>query len=175
MRIKQKIDISRDYLQVSIKQDKQEEIEKYYKAFGWEKVSEEDDERFSNLVYITYSRDHFVDNKDALQLMQVKLEHKLNERAKCEHIKNSKSISLGLILGVLGLGLVGLGIAFWAVIWGIFVSIVGLGVVVLNVLLTRRIRAKEEQKYSALITQCNNDLDKIYAYVLSLTGGHDGK
>ena len=99
-----------DYLTIYAKKEKANEIISHYSAFGYTKIDVKENNRYEDLIDITFSRPHKIKNKDELQLNQVYIEEKINELARIEKHKHSKTTSIGLSLGTLCISLITLGI-----------------------------------------------------------------
>lgn len=67
-------DYENDRIDVAVKRDKQEEFCRSYREFGWELAESRPDARYGNIVHLVFRRPHALPNKDALQLLQVRLE-----------------------------------------------------------------------------------------------------
>ncbi|MBE7074935.1 MAG: hypothetical protein E7376_03050 [Clostridiales bacterium] len=92
-----------DNLQIFVKKDKKDLIENCYNSLGWTKTKEQDNEKYEDTINLTYTRPHKIKNKDALQLLQVHVEHNLNELGKLEKNKHAKTTALGFSLGALAI------------------------------------------------------------------------
>ena len=99
-----------DKLELYVKKDKVDEITNYYGKFKWEVVDRTENKKYEDLIDLTFSRPHYIKNKDDLQLLQVHLEENLNKIGKLEKMKNSKTLAFGLSAGILPIGLAVLGI-----------------------------------------------------------------
>lgn len=92
-----------DTLNIRIKKDKANEIEKQYLAFGWRLKFAQEDKKYFNILHLTFERDHYIKNKDELLMLQVEYESVLNEQARLKQKTNTKVASFSLILGFLAL------------------------------------------------------------------------
>ena len=124
--------INYDSLKLYVKKNKSKEIIEHYKLFGWEVLEEFENKKYEDILDLTFCRPHKIKNKDELQLLQVYMEERLNEQAKIEKHKHSKTTSIGLCLGVIGVGLITLGllaclkvIMFVSLIGGILLAVSG--------------------------------------------------
>lgn len=90
-----------DYLSITLQTEKTDEMIDVYHKFGWEVVSKLKNRDYENLYYITLKRPHFIDNKDELQYLQVRMEESVNKLAIEKSRKNLKSILFGSLLGLL--------------------------------------------------------------------------
>lgn len=92
-----------DTLTVSVRCEREEEIERAYAALGWTQTERTEDARYSDLAVLRLRRPHKIPHKDRLQLLQVYLEQAYNTLAIREKYKWSRSLSLGLSCGLLGI------------------------------------------------------------------------
>ena len=103
-----------DTLNLYVKKIKAEEIKERYKNFGWILFNEQENATYEDILDLTFTRPHKIENKDELQLMQVYMEERINSIGKIERHKHSKSTSIGLCLGTFTLLLLALGL--WLII-----------------------------------------------------------
>ncbi|MBQ2864665.1 MAG: hypothetical protein IJE91_04290 [Clostridia bacterium] len=90
-----------DSFAILLKKEKYDEVTQYYKDFGWKIVSSLPHAQYANILIVEFSRNHFVNNKDELQFLQVNMEHDVNSLGKLEKTKHSRSIIVGITLGLL--------------------------------------------------------------------------
>lgn len=170
----------KDFLDLYVKKEKSQEIVRRYRIFGWQLEKASENNLYEDLVDLTFSRPHNIPNKDELQLVQVYMEEKVNEIAKEEHHKHSKSIALGLSCGVLGLVLIALGLLFCfnilplGLVAGILFSSFGCALWILGgifiPMLVRRERKMFEKSHSIKL----RELEEICEHARSLSGGANG-
>ena len=60
-----------DTLNLYVKKIKAEEIKERYKNFGWILFNEQENATYEDILDLTFTRPHKIENKDELQLMQV--------------------------------------------------------------------------------------------------------
>lgn len=89
----------RDYdrLFVAVKLNKLGEVERCYRALGWECVDSRDDLVHRGRVHLTYRRPHRVENKDGLQLLQVYMESAMNDEGRLERRLMPRTTAVGVI------------------------------------------------------------------------------
>ncbi|MBP3619892.1 MAG: hypothetical protein J6J24_04450 [Clostridia bacterium] len=172
----------KDFLHLYVKSGKTKEIIKLYKLFGWELLEQSDNKNYEDIVDLSFSRPHQIANKDELQLYQVHLEENLNNSARNERLKHSKTTALALVFGPIGLALITLGLLFFlnvlpvlGLAGGIVMSIVGLTLIVIGSIFLPKLSKKEKQIFQDKQTNLNRELIKICNKVQSLVGGEDGK
>lgn len=94
----------RDFLNVSLTRDNEWNLREKYKLFGWTETEIKDDSLYSNVVHVSYYRPHFIDNKDDLQLLQVRMESEINNLSKADmykHLRSALACSLVAIMAIL--------------------------------------------------------------------------
>jgi len=90
---------------IVLKKDVAKEIIISYESFGWEIESEKPHPRYENLIEVKMSRNHFVENKDDLQFLQVNMESDIIKWGRLKKSKHSKSTILGITLAVVSFAL----------------------------------------------------------------------
>lgn len=99
-----------DYLTISVKSALLEHILECYAALGWREVRREDDREYYDMKYIALRRPHKIENKDRLQLLQVRMESAVNSVSSVNAKKHAKSGIIFTVLAVIALGLAALGL-----------------------------------------------------------------
>ena len=158
-----------DYLTITAKVEREEEIIASYATLGWEKVKVTEDKRFFDLDVVEFRRPHKVENKDRLQLLQVKLETLLNTYGALRHKRKAKSTTFGLFGGIFGCIAIAAGIALLvteigqltATIAGIILLIAGVAVPTVVGVFMRRVIETEARDYSERMTSILNGIDDI--------------
>ena len=157
-----------DYLTLLVKKKDVENIIKYYKSFGWQIYEKKEDEKYDDTLIITFCRAHKLKNKDRLQLLQVRLESKLNELGKCEKYKYSKSTIFGLTAGIGLLLLLSLGIFLMAEqntifsrFGGIIITIISSVLLVLMLIKIDQLKKSDNEKYIEQIKSINTEISSI--------------
>lgn len=182
MRKFQQIDLNKDWIKLSTKKNKQQEVEKYYAGFGWNKVEEQSDKIYEDIVHLTFNRNHKIKNKDELQLLQVKLNNSLNKIAKYEKYKNIKSKCLSLTINI---------ICAILIIWGIIIPLKNLSVIniiissilvilglfgfIINGIIIEKLRKKELYNFNKILKLENSKIQNIYSQAKKLSGVNNGK
>lgn len=169
-----------DTLTIYAKKDKAKEIVEYYKSFCWILTKESPNKLYEDLVDLTFKRPHKIENKDELQLLQVYMEENLNETARLERNKHSKTIALSLSFGVLSIMLLIFGSLFCcnifaniSLVTGIILVVIGAIIcIVLSIFLPKLFKKEKlffEQKHNEFTLQ----LEKIFEKTNFLVGGGD--
>lgn len=171
-----------DTLKLYARKDRSESIIEHYKLFGWELVDKVDNARYEDTIDLTFTRPHKIENKDELQLLQVYMEERLNELAKLEKNKYSKSLIFGLCNGVIGVAFLVLSaIAFLGLILPVrnivgFISLaIGLMLLTIMCILLPRFIKKDRNYYEARTAELEIEIMDICDNVTSLIGGEYGR
>ena len=165
-----------DYLRLSVKRDKVEQVVKGYNAFLFVEVNRYEDRRFSNLLHLEFKRPHKIKNKDSLQYLQVEYECAINECAKEENEKHYKSqtiASFAVTLAVLAfagvIALIFFAKTFWHILFGVCVVLIE---TLLSAILFVRLKAQrkiESERFCEYLKKYRASLDKIFGKVKALT------
>ena len=170
-----------DSLTIYVKHQKKDEIIEYYKILGYTLCEVQENKRYEDIVDLTFTRPHKIENKDELQLLQVYMEEKLNEMAKLEKHKNSKTTIFGLcfgsfailflILGILGVFNI---INFLNLPWCIAFICLGCLCLILELFMLPKIHKKEKIDFIKNHRQNEELLNDIIQKVKKL-GDTNGK
>ncbi len=161
-------DYENDRIDVAVKRDKQEEFCRSYREFGWELAESRPDARYGNIVHLAFRRPHSLPNKDALQLLQVRLEIVWNKIGGCQAAARLRS-ALSLVFGgALFAALLAAGIllfVFGGAAWAYAVGGVccGLGLVcgAGGAVLSRLFYVKDARRYGVIIGQAHRELESL--------------
>ena len=177
-----KIDNYKEYdkLHIYVKEGLVSNIIEYYKLLGWQFENKKENQRYEDIVDMSFYRPHNIENKDELQLMQVYMEEKLNALGKIKKRKHTLSTTLGLSSGILGLSMIVLGLlnvfnVFWFLgfIFGLIFSIAGGVLCISNSITLPKIIKKEKEKYQIQFDKINKELEEICQKAKTLTGVKD--
>lgn len=176
----EKIDFNNfDKLNLFVKKSKHQDVVKSYTALGWELIEEKENNRYEDIIDLTFLRPHKLQNKDELQIMQVYMEDNLNEIAKLERNKHSKTTGLGLFLGSVALLLF-----CWALyliikpqllVIGIILIAVSIILFVLEIIFLPKLFKKEKLSFNTKFTQLNSQIEEICKKANLLLGGKDAQ
>lgn len=89
-----------DHLAVSVKSDQLERILQCYRALGWTEVTTVDDRQYYDMKYVRLRRPHFIENKDRLQYLQVRMETAINSLVtitRRAHVKSNLVLALAAV------------------------------------------------------------------------------
>lgn len=169
-----------DTLNLFVKKSKHQDVIKTYKTLGWKLIDEKENNKYGDIVDLTFLRPHTLQNKDELQLMQVYVEDNLNEIAKLERNKHSKTTGLGLFLGFITLVLLALGIYLIVtnistlnLIFGITLTISSIVSCVLELIFLPKLFKKESLTFNSKVLQLNKQIEDIENKSTLLLGGKD--
>lgn len=85
-----------DSISLVLKRDVLENMLSYYSELGWREYERYEDKKYFDLIHLTLVRSHKIENKDRLQLLQVRLEAAVNRIGVDRKYKHSRSTVLGL-------------------------------------------------------------------------------
>ena len=166
-----------DRLTIFVKKERVERVVENYALFGWTIESQEDNNRYEDIVDITFSRPHKIENKDELQLLQVHMEERVNDEAKLDKYKNSKTTSFGMCLGVvIFVCLLVASLGLFGVINGVFlVEIIVLFLIsgiliVLECIFLPKIYKRENENYKSKKKMLEEEIVEICEKVKKITG-----
>ena len=86
-----------DSLSLLVKREALDIMISYYRDFGWSVVRMDDDRRFFDLVHLTLARAHRIENKDKLQLLQIRLEGVINALGDAKRKKHKRTLWLSIL------------------------------------------------------------------------------
>lgn len=168
-----------DYLTITAKVEREAEIIASYATLGWETVSVSEDKKFFDLDVIEFRRPHKIENKDRLQLLEVKLETLLNKYGVLRHKRKAKSATFGLVGGIFGCIALAAGIALLvteiaelaAVVTGAIAIVIGLAMLTVVGVFMRRVAETEARDYSEKMAAVLKGIDEVCASAKELTRG----
>lgn len=148
-----------------------QEIKSYYQEFGWIVKEEKQDKYFHKAYHLVFIRNHFIPNKEKLQLLEVKFESNVHELNKLKFYEHSKSTITGLINGFIGLIAFVIGLLAFFDIFGevniafpICLVILGSLIMLINPLMCTKIYKDEtklfDEEFIRLTTQRKNIIEE---------------
>lgn len=177
-----KIDNYKEYdkLHIYVKDGLVSNIIEYYKLLGWQFENKKENQRFEDIVDMSFYRPHNIENKDELQLIQVYMEEKLNNLGKIQKQKHNFSTAFGLCTGVFALAMLILAVlnflnvlTFLGLTFSIIFAVLGTILLVVSGILLPKIIKKEKNKYQVKYQQINKELEEICQKAKALTGVKD--
>lgn len=167
-----------DSLTLYVKKEMLEEITNRYLIFGWEVSDKKENTTYEDIIDVTFVRPHKIKNKDDLQFYQVHMEETLNDSAKLDRNKNSKTTVFGLCIGAIVVALIWFGVSFFIqktttlqFIVGIVMIILGILLLVLELIYLPKLYRKEKQDYINKKQKIETELEEICNKAKKLTEG----
>ncbi len=165
-----------DYITVTGKINAADHIIANYRDFGWTLTERRDDKLYCDVTHMSFTRPHFIENKDELQLMQVRLEIAYNTAGKYSHKTVSRAVSLGNLAGLIAILLTVGGVllmlseALLSYIFGPVLCAVGVAEAVVGELIAYRVYKADKKKYSLLIKQESQKIESLCTRARELRG-----
>lgn len=171
-----------DYITLYVRAEKVEIVERCYEKFLWKVVKKENNNKFNDIVDITFKRKHKIENKERLQLLQIYMEDNLNRTDKYEQNKFAKSTILGLTMGLLFLLFIGLGIWLIHGFPSLFTTILGIASIVFSIviqvfiiILLPHFINLEREKFLNNINSLKKELENYLLEASTLSGEQNEK
>ena len=89
-----------DHMSLDVKRGKAEKFRHSCEDFGWQQVERRADRRYADIVHLRFRRPHAIANKDALQLLQVRLEIAWNTIGRCESALSARTAAFAVVGGI---------------------------------------------------------------------------
>lgn len=145
-----------DKLEIFVKKNKVDAIVDSYKLLGWVEEKRIDNDYYDDIVDISFTRPHNIQNKDELQLLQVYMEDKINAVAKLEKHRYSLITTLALTYGFLSLAMIVLGILccfhifdYVGIIFGTILFVVATFLIVFGIVTLPKLHKREKAKFES--------------------------
>lgn len=173
-----------DYLCITAKSDSVDGIIASYKTLGWQLIEVREDKQYIDLDVIDFMRPHKIENKDRLQLLQVRLETALNKVGEARHKKHRKSAVIGLTGGIIGCTAIALGILFFfmqgddmllKIASGIASIVIGLALMTAVATTFKKLVRYENGIFAAVTSGLKADIEAICTEANRLIGNVGGK
>lgn len=107
------IGMENDTISLMVDVSSLEEVKYYYSVFGWKISSEKRDAIFHRTYHIVFERDHFIDNKEELQLLEVEFESNVKKLNKAKVKKHRWTKIFALSFSLLFFVCLVLGLCFY--------------------------------------------------------------
>ncbi len=166
-----------DSLELALKADAVDKMLEFYKEFGWELFEREDDKRYFDIVHVRLLRQHKIDNKDKLQLLQVKMEKSVNKFAAKRRDRHAASTIFGLTCGIVSLLMIALGILLLVkpggtagIGFGIPLIAAGVILPLALILPLRKLIKREKEKFAEAYREMGAEITKILSLVRRIRG-----
>lgn len=168
-----------DYLTISIKTAQLNSILECYRALGWQVFKSEDDRQYYDMKYISMRRPHKIENKDRLQLLQVRMETGVNQISAIYAKKHLKSGILFSVLTALGLALLAFGLwlifeSYAQIAWGIVCCVVAGALIAVADVILCVLRKPEEEAAERRILQILKSLQALLSEADTLSAPASG-
>ena len=167
-----------DTLSLVLKKEELVRMLGFYESFGWREYERLEDSKYFDIAHVRLFREHKIPNKDRLQLLQVKMETKINAFASARRKKHSKSVSIAVAFAVFGLlvFLFGMRLAFEAeklFVFGISLSAVGLVIPLALIPAVKKCAEKENKRFASCFKTLAADMSRILSAAEKLYGGDE--
>ena len=169
-----------DYITLFVKKDMAEEIKQSYLHFEWSVFEEKENNRYEDILDITFSRPHKIKNKDDLQILQMYTEDGFNRLGKLEKNKHTKTLTTALTTEVIGffLFICGLLTALNLLPFGYFwislaSAIIGGLSMIAGAIILPFVHKKEKANYIETKQRLHEEIKAVHKRVESLKGGDD--
>ncbi len=166
-----------DSLSVAVKENIAAEMKDWYGAFGWKITNEYNDKLYVDIVHMDFIRPHKIENKDRLQLLQVRFEMTANVIAKANRKAKTGAGVTGVLLFLLGAAIIACGavLALWTdkamyIISGLIVIFAGILFWVLSIVLCINMHKYDKQRYTAYAGVLTENLRSIVKEAAAITG-----
>ena len=150
--------LKNDHLTVSVKYGLAEEIKSAYRVFGWKLEEERKDKRYPNFVHMKFVREHKIEGKDRLQLLQVRFDVAINFIGKAGKRMGRRALCTGVVLALLGAALILCGSLFLfyfntnlPMAFGVTLISAGAVVFILCVLAAIRLYMRDKRTYAGAL------------------------
>ena len=165
-----------DYLDIIVKKISEDEIVDAYSAFLWEKIDKKEDERYNDVVHLSFRRPHKIQNKDRLQLLEVYYQSALELRAGLEIKKHSKSkVNLANLIFFSAIFIFGVGVFIYlnktllSVILGSVFALFVLSGAIFLASKIKKLFIKENNIYLEKLRKINDEINGILSEANALT------
>ena len=166
-----------DTIAIRSKKQAAEHIVERYGNFGWKLTEKKDDRLYEDVTHMTFSRPHFIENRDELQLLQVRLEIAYNDMGKFSYKKGVRASLFGSFFALLALAFAAGGVLLLLFLDGllpiIYASVLFaacLVTILVTVIFTRRISQKDRLKYGLKIEERLKKIEDICNQARALRG-----
>lgn len=171
-----------DFQTILVKKEKVDDVKNKYNDFGWEVNEIKQHHQFENILEIEFVRNHFIKNKDELQLLQVYLDHDINLLGKLEKNKHSKTTIWGIVLGLIGgvfctasvMSFIKLEM-YLSIIFGVLFALFAISIFVVMTIVLLRLAKKEKVVYNTKVQICQNNIEQYCQKAKLLVGENDEK
>ena len=172
-----------DHMSLDVKRGKAEKFRRSCEDFGWQQVERRADRRYADIVHLRFRRPHAIANKDALQLLQVRLEIAWNTIGRCESALSARTAAFAVVGGIAAACLLAAGVAllclFWPALWakaaGGALGCAGALGCIGALLLCRRIFGKNRRACRENIEAARAQIGRLCAQARALRSAAEGE
>lgn len=169
-----------DTISVQGKKQASEHIIKRYGDFGWQLTEKKDDKLYGDVVHMKFTRPHFIENKDELQLLQVRLEIAYNKTGKLARKSTARTAVLSTVSAILAAAFAAGGIVLILLLGGLIPLIcgsvlcaVGAVIAVVGGIFSHRVYKKDKTKFALLIEKEVEKIENLCKCAKELRGEHE--
>lgn len=166
-----------DYITLTVKKDKAEEVITSYGAFRWEEMNRVSDKVYGDIIHVTFKRVHNIHDKDVLQYLQVLYESRLNEWSLLDNRKHYKSSIISSVIGLFIVLLFSFSLVLIFPLKNLTCCILGsallCGCAIMSVIfikIIKKLRNKEKSIFDFKINKINAEINDILSKSKELTG-----
>lgn len=171
-----------DYQVIVVKKELEQEVIYNYECFGWVVQNKTQHSRYENLIEIEMSRNHFIENKDDLQFLQVNMESDIIKRGRLGKEKHSKSTIFGISFALLAvmfltvsvLNFIGL-LPLRSFILGIICASLGVGIAIMTLFTCVKMVKRENISYKEKEEFYTQSINHYILIAKELMGAKDGE
>ena len=166
-----------DKLAITVKADGAEDIKKAYAVFGWRLVKQYGDEKYGDIIHMDFVREHKIEGKDRLQLLQVRFEVAVNFLGKAPGRLSVRAGIIGALLSLIGIALIVYGavVAFYStttVFYATGIGVISGGIlfVVFALFVANKVFTTDKQTSGAVAAVLRDNIKDILAEASRITG-----
>lgn len=171
-------DYEYDHIALDVKREKAERFRRCCEEFGWEQEERRADRRYADIVHLRFRRPHVVAHKDALQLLQVRMEIAWNTVGRCESALSHRAAVYTALSCLASVCLLAAGIAvlclYWTALWakatGFVLIAIGALSALKDIFLCRNIVGKGRRMNRERIDSARAEIDALCARARTLRG-----
>lgn len=171
-------DYEYDHIALDVKREKVGRFCRCCEEFGWEPEERRPDRRYADVVHLRFRRPHVVEHKDALQLLQVRMEIAWNTVGRCESALSCRAIIYLVLSGLASACLLAAGITvlwlYWTALWAKATGFALIAVGVLSgfkdIFLCRNIIGKGRRMNRERIDSARAEIEELCALARALRG-----
>ncbi|MDE7440330.1 MAG: hypothetical protein K2N23_07480 [Clostridia bacterium] len=168
-----------DTITVTGKKQASEHIIGRYENFGWQLTEKKEDKRYDDTVHMTFTRPHSIENKDKLQLLQVRLEIAYNNTGKLAQKIGSQATLIASLFALVAIAFIAGGVyliltrGLLPIIFGAVACAGGAFFATVGGVLAARVYKKDKQKYTRLIENEVQKIEDLCAQAKQLRGANE--